>query len=63
MKRKIIQWLDKKIFTPLLKRHNAKLWQQWEDRNFLESLCIENRTLDLDKYLKLMSMVKRKYKK
>ena len=55
--------LDKYVLTPLLKRHNKKLWKLQENRSFLEQLCITNRTLDLDKYLRLMEMVKRKYKK
>ena len=63
MKKKILKWFDKKIFIPYLKWHNSNLGQQWEDQNFLESLCIENGTLNQNKYSRLMKMVKRKYKK
>lgn len=63
MKKKILNWLDKKVVVPYLKWNNKKLFQQWEDRKFLESIFIENGVLDLDKYLRLMKMIKRKYKK
>lgn len=63
MKKKILNWLDKKVVVPYLKWNNNKLFQQWEDRKFLESIFVENGVLDLDKYLRLMKMIKRKYKK
>lgn len=63
MKKKILNWLDKKVVVPYLKWNNKKLFQQWEDRKFLESIFVENGVLDLDKYLRLMKMIKRKYKK
>ena len=37
--------------------------KEWEDYVFLRELCTKNYQLDLDKYDKLMSMVKRKYRK
>ena len=57
------KWFDKHLFVPLLERRNARFWEKQENRDFLESLCVSNHTLDLDKYLQLMKMVKRKYKK
>lgn len=46
----------------LIKIHNQRLAKKMENYNFLVGLCTENRILDLDKYLKLMKMIKKKYK-
>lgn len=46
----------------LIKIHNQKVTRKLENYNFLVNLCIEDRTLNLDKYLKLMKMIKKKYK-
>ena len=52
----------RKLINYLVKRNNEKISQTWDDYNFLEELCIEGRTLNLDKYHRLMKMVKRKYR-
>ena len=52
-----------KILNKLIDLNNKRITKKVDNHNFLESLCIDNRTLDLDKYLRLMKMVKRKYKK
>ena len=51
-----------KIIKKLIDRHNKKIEKEFDDYKFLHSLCISNNTLDLNKYLRLMKMVKRKYK-
>ncbi len=46
----------------LIKIHNQRMARKMENYKFLVNLCTEDRTLDLDKYLKLMKIVKKKYK-
>lgn len=51
-----------KINCKLIDIHNRKIEKEMDNYKFLRSLCISNNALDLDKYLRLMKMVKRKYK-
>lgn len=46
----------------LIKIRNQRIAKKMENYKFLINLCVENKTLDLDKYLKLMKMIKKKYK-
>lgn len=46
----------------LIKKYNQRVDKKIENYNFLVGLCIENKTLDVDKYSKLMKMIKKKYK-
>lgn len=51
-----------KIIDFLIQKNNKKISKQWNDYCFLQELYITNGTLDIDKYNKLLSMVKRKYR-
>lgn len=51
-----------KIIKKLIDRHNKKVEKEFDNYKFLQSLCISNNTLDLNKYSRLMKMIKRKYK-
>lgn len=51
-----------KIVDYLIQKNNKKISKQWDDYCFLQELCITNGTLDINKYDRLLSMVKRKYK-
>ena len=46
----------------LIERHNQRIDRKIENYNFLVGLYIENKTLDINKYSKLMKMIKKKYK-
>ena len=52
----------KKFINWLIKRNNKKVDKEWRDYCFLIDLCLEGRVLNLDKYDRLLKMVKRKYK-
>ena len=56
----------KKIFNKILdyiiKKHNEKVTEKIENIKFLEEICTENGTLNLNKYFKLIDMIKNKYK-
>lgn len=56
------KWYQKFVCY-LIDKNNERMNIRANDRKFLESLCIVNNTLDLNKYLRLMKMVKNKYKK
>lgn len=56
------KWYQKFVCY-LIDKNNKRMNVRANDRKFLESLCIVNNTLDLNKYLRLMKMVKNKYKK
>ena len=51
-----------KIINYLIKRHNKKVDKEWNNYCFLIDLCLEGRTLNLDKYNRLIKMVKKKYR-
>lgn len=51
-----------KIIDYLIQKDNEKFYKRWNDYCFLQELCTTNGTLDIDKYDRLLSMVKRKYK-
>ena len=51
-----------KIKNKIININNRKVEKQMSDYIFLKNLCISNDTLDLNKYLRLMKMIKRKYK-
>ena len=52
----------KKFINWLIKRHNKKVDKEWNNYRFLVDLCLEGRTLNLDKYNRLIKMVKKKYR-
>ena len=49
-----------KIVSWLIKRNNKKVNKEWSDYCFLINLCLEGRVLNLDKYNRLLKMVKKK---
>lgn len=51
-----------KILSKIIDIHNAKIEKEIDDYNFLRNLCISNNSLDLDKYSRLIKMVKKRYK-
>lgn len=51
-----------KIKNKIININNRKVEKQMRDYIFLKDLCTINNTLDLNKYLRLMKMIKRKYK-
>lgn len=51
-----------KIKNKIININNRKIEKQMSDYIFLKDLCTTNNTLDLNKYLRLMKMIKRKYK-
>ena len=51
-----------KIINCLIKRHNKKVEKEWDNYCFLVGLCLEKETLNLNKYNKLMKMIKKKYR-
>lgn len=55
--------LYQKFVCYLIDRNNERMSIRANDRQFLESLCTSNNTLNLNKYLRLMKMIKNKYKK
>lgn len=52
----------KKLLYKIIDIHNKKIEKEFDDYKFLQSLCISNNTLDLNKYSRLMKMVKKRYK-
>ena len=54
--------MKNKIINYFIERHNKKIEKEINNYKFLESLCLEGQTLNLDKYNRLMKMIKRKYK-
>ena len=52
----------KKFINWLIKRNNKKVDKEWSDYCFLVDLCLEGRVLNLDKYNRLLKMVKRNYR-
>ena len=51
-----------KIRYKLIDIHNKKVEKEIDNYKFLQSLCISNNTLDLNKYSRLMKMIKKRYK-
>ena len=51
-----------KITCKLTDINNRKIEKQIDNDKFLQSLCISNNTLDLNKYSRLMKMIKKRYK-
>lgn len=51
-----------KITCKLIDINNRKIEKQIDNDKFLQSLCISNNTLDLNKYSRLMKMTKKRYK-
>ena len=51
-----------KISYKLIDIHNRKIGKEIDNYKFLQGLCISNSTLDLNKYLRLMKMIKKRYK-
>lgn len=51
-----------KITCKLIDISNKKIEKQIDNDKFLQSLCISNNTLDLNKYSRLMKMIKKRYK-
>lgn len=51
-----------RIKNKIIDINNRKVEKQINDYIFLKDLCTTNNTLDLNKYLRLMKMIKRKYK-
>ena len=56
---KKIYW---KIISKIIDRHNRKLTIKIDNEKFIQELCIVNHELDLDKYFKLIKMLKKRYK-
>ena len=56
---KKIYW---KIILKIIDRHNRKLTIKIDNEKFIQELCTVNRELDLDKYSKLIKMLKKRYK-
>ena len=56
---KKIYW---KIISKIIDRHNRKLTIKIDNEKFIQELCTVNRELDLDKYSKLIKMLKKRYK-
>lgn len=52
-----------KLYCKLVDINNRKVDKEMDDYYFLRDLCTQNHTLNLNKYSRLMSMVKRKYRK
>lgn len=53
----------KKILYKVIKINNQRIEKQRDNDKFLRSLCTSNDILDINKYIRLVSMVKNKYKK
>lgn len=51
-----------KISYKLIDIHNRKVEKEIDNYKFLQGLCISNNTLDLNKYSRLMKMIKKRYK-
>lgn len=51
-----------KISYKLIDIHNRKVEKEIDNYKFLQSLCISNYTLDLNKYSRLIKMIKKRYK-
>ena len=51
-----------KISYKLIDIHNKKVEKEINNYKFLQGLCISNNTLDLNKYSRLMKMIKKRYK-
>jgi hypothetical protein len=51
-----------KIRCKLIDLNNKKVDAEIDNYYFLKGLCISNGVLDLDKYSRLLKMIKRKYK-
>ena len=51
-----------KITCKLIDINNRRIEKQIDNDKFLQSLCISNNTLDLNKYSRLMKMIKKRYK-
>ena len=51
-----------KISYKLIDIHNRKVEKEIDNYKFLRGLCISNNTLDLNKYSRLMKMIKKRYK-
>ena len=51
-----------KITCKLIDINNRKIEKQIDNDKFLQGLCISNNTLDLNKYSRLMKMIKKRYK-
>lgn len=51
-----------KIIAKIIDRHNRKLTIKIDNEKFIQELCTVNRELDLDKYSKLIKMLKKRYK-
>lgn len=51
-----------KISYKLIDIHNKKVEKEINNYKFLQGLCISNSTLDLNKYSRLMKMIKKRYK-
>ena len=51
-----------KIRYKLIDLNNKKVDAEIDNYYFLKNLCISNGVLDLDKYSRLLKMIKRKYK-
>ena len=52
----------RKLLNKIIDIHNAKVNKEIDNYKFLKSLCISNGVLDLNKYTRLLKMVKKKYK-
>lgn len=51
-----------KISYKLININNRKVEKEIDNYKFLQGLCISNNTLDLNKYSRLMKMIKKRYK-
>lgn len=51
-----------KISYKLIDIHNKKVEKEINNYKFLQGLYISNSTLDLNKYSRLMKMIKKRYK-
>lgn len=51
-----------KIISKIIDRYNHKLTIKIDNEKFIQELCTVNRELDLDKYFKLIKMLKKRYK-
>lgn len=51
-----------KIISKIIDRHNRKLTIKIDNEKFIRELCTVNHELDLNKYLRLTKMLKKRYK-
>lgn len=58
----LLRKIKYEIQNKIININTEKIAKRMDNYFFLRGLCTTNNTLDLDKYLRLMKMIKRKYK-